>query len=88
LHDGVKAPLRRVQVSRDVLLSHQGVKRLAIAGQIQHVLVAEWAGAVLVTCAWVQQLGWGGADVRHDCLLHKGPKTFQTKMDSEFGLNK
>lgn len=76
LHYGIKAPLRRVQVSRDVLLAHQGVELLAVAGQLQDVLVAERAGAVLVACAWVQQLGRGGADVWHDCLFHEGPKTF------------
>lgn len=76
MHDGIEAPLRRVQVSRDVLLAHQGVEFLAVAGQFQDVLVAERAGAVLVACAWVQQLGRGGADVRHDCLLHKGAKAF------------
>lgn len=53
LHDGIKPPLRRVQISRDVLLAHQGVKLLAIAGQLQDVLVAERAGAVLVARAWV-----------------------------------
>lgn len=53
LHDGIKPPFRRVQVSGDLLLAHQGVEVLAIAGQLQHVLVAERAGAVLVACAWV-----------------------------------
>lgn len=58
-----------------MLLAHQVVELLAVAGQLQDVLVAERAGAVLVTCARVQQLGRGGADVRHDCLLHKGTET-------------
>lgn len=87
MHDGIKAPLRRVQVSRDVLLAHQGVELLAIAGQLQDVLVAERAGAVLVTCARVQQLGRGGADVRHYGLFHKGTKTLERQVDSEFHLS-
>lgn len=76
LHDGIEAPLRRVQVSRDVLLAHKGVEPLAVVGQLQDILVTERAGAVLVTCARVQQLGWGGADVWHHGLFHKGAKTF------------
>lgn len=86
LHNGIEAPLRRVQVSRDVLLTHQGVELLAVAGQPQDVLVAKWAGAVLVACARVQQLGRGGADVWHDCLLHKGAKAFERQSDSELHL--
>ena len=84
MHDGIKPSLRRVQVSRDVLLAHQGVELLAIAGQLQDVLVAERAGAVLVARAWVQQLGRGGADVRHDRLFHKGTETFGRQLDSDF----
>lgn len=84
LHDSIKPPLRRVQVSRDVLLAHQGVELLAVAGQLQDVLVAERAGAVLVACARVQQLGRGGADVWHDCLLHKGTKTFKKTVGFHF----
>lgn len=76
LHDGIKPPLRRVQVSGDVLLAHQCVELLAVAGQLQDVLVAERAGAVLVARARVQQLGRGGADVRHDRLFHKGTEAF------------
>lgn len=83
LHDGIKAPLRGVQISRDVLLAHQGVELLAVTGQLQDILVAEWTGAVLVACAWVQQLGRRGADVRHDCLLHKGTKTLEQRVDSD-----
>jgi len=79
LHDGIEPPLRRVQVSRDVLLADQGVELVAVAGQLQDVLVAERAGAVLVARAWVQQLGRGGADVRHHCLFHKGTETFSKK---------
>lgn len=77
MHDGIEAPLRRVQVSRDLLLAHQGVEPLAVAGQLQDVLVAERAGAVLVARAWIQQLGRGGANVWHDSLFHKGTKTFE-----------
>lgn len=80
LHDGIKASLWRVKVSRDVLLAHQSIKLLAITGQLQDVLVAERACAVLVTCAWVQQLGWGGANVWHHCLFHKGTKSFQRQV--------
>lgn len=83
MHDGIKAALRRVQVSRDVLLAHQGVELLAVAGQLQDVLVAERAGAVLVAGAWVQQLGRGGTDVWHHCLFHEGTKTFGGQLDSE-----
>lgn len=79
LHDGVEAALRGVQVPRDLLLPHQSVERGAFVSQRQHVLVAERAGAVLVACAWIQQLGRSGADVRHDCLLHKGAKSFEEK---------
>lgn len=86
MHDGVKAPLRRVQISRDLLLAHQVVECLAIAGQREDVSVAERAGAVLVARARVEQLGWGGADVRHHCLFHKGAKTFQDRQSQEFIL--
>ena len=84
LHDRIKSSLRRVQVSRDVLLTHQGVELLAVVGQLQDVLVAERAGAVLVARARVQQLGRGGADVRHDGLFHKGAEAFEREEDSEF----
>lgn len=60
-------------------MAHQGVELLAIAGQVEDISVAEWTGAVLVACARVQQLGRGGADVRHNCLFHKGAKTFQDR---------
>lgn len=56
-------------------MSHQGVELLSIAGQLQDVLVAEGTGAVLVPSTGVQQLGWGGANVRHHRLLYKGTKT-------------
>lgn len=75
LHDGVEAALRRVQVSRDLLLAHQAVELFALVGELQDVLVAEGAGAVLVAGAGVDQPGGGGADVRHHRLLHKGAKT-------------
>lgn len=81
MHDGVEAPLGGVQVSRDVLLTHQGVEVLAVAGQLQDILVAEGAGAVLVTGARVQQLGRRGADVRHHCLLHKGTEALEANPD-------
>lgn len=74
LHDGIEATLGRVQVSRNVLLAHQGVEPFAITGELKDVLVAKWAGAVLVAGAGVQQFGWGGADVRHNGLLHKRAK--------------
>lgn len=83
LHDCIKAPLRRVQVPRDVLLAHQGVELLAITGQVQDIFVAEWTGTVLVTCARIQQLGRGGADVWHDGLFHKRTETFERWVDSE-----
>lgn len=83
LHDGIKSPLRRVQIPGDLLLAHQGVELLAIAGQLEDVFVAEWTGAVLVTRARVQQLGWGGADVRHDCLFHKRTKTFAKQVGTQ-----
>lgn len=86
LHDGIKAPLRRVQVSRDLLLAYQDVELLSVAGQLQDVLVAEGAGAVLIARAWVQQLGRGGADVRHDCFLHKRTKTFEGQIGAELYL--
>lgn len=76
LHDGIEPPLWRVQVPRYMLLPHQRVEVLAVVGEVQHVLVAEGAGAVLVGSARVQQLSRRGADVGHDCLLDKGTKTF------------
>lgn len=81
MHDGIKAPLRGVQVSRDLLLAHQGVEFLAITGQLQDILVAEWAGTVLVAGAWVEKLGRSGANVWHDGLFHKGTKTFERQAD-------
>lgn len=79
MHDGIEAALGRVQVPGDVLLAHQGVEPHAVAGQIQDVLVAERAGAVLVARARVQQLGRRGADVRHDGLFDEGTETFERK---------
>lgn len=84
MHDGVEAALRRVQVSRDVLLADQGVEPLAVVGEVQDVLVAEGAGAVLVARARVQQLGRGGADVRHDRLLHEGTEAFEAQQSVLF----
>lgn len=71
LHDGIKSSFWRVQVSRDLLLAHQPVELISVFRQRQNVLVAERAGAVLVPSAGVDEPGWRGADVRHDCLLHK-----------------
>lgn len=83
LHDGIKAPLRGVQVPRDLLLAHQRVELLAIAGQLEDVFIAEWTGAVLVACARVQQLGRGSADVWHDSLFHKRTKAFAEQAETE-----
>lgn len=75
LHDGVETALRRIQVSGDLLLAHQTVELVSLVGELQDVLVAEGAGAVLVARAGVNEPGGGGADVRHHRLLHKRAKT-------------
>lgn len=74
LHNGIEAPLWRVQVSWDLLLTDQLIELLSVVCQIQDVLIAEGACAVLVPCAGVDEPGRCGADVRHYCLLHKGAK--------------
>ena len=81
LHDGIKASLRGVQVSRDLLLTDQAVELLPVLSQLQHVLIAEGAGAGVVVGAGagVQQSGWGSADVWHHRLLHKGAETWSGK---------
>jgi len=77
LHDGVEAPLRRVQVPRDLLLADQAVELVPLVRQVQDVLVAEGAGAVLVPRARVDEPGRSGADVRHHRLLHERAETFK-----------
>ncbi len=71
LHDGVEAPLWRVQVSWDLLLTDQPIELVSLVCQLQDVLIAEGAGTILVPCAGVDEPGRRGADVRHDRLLHK-----------------
>lgn len=71
LHDGVKASLGRVQVSRNLLLTDQPVELVTLVGQLQDILVAEGAGAVLVARARVLVARRSGADVWHDSLLHE-----------------
>lgn len=77
LHDGIKATLWRVKVSWDLLLADQTIELVSLVCQLQDVLIAEGAGTVLVPCAGVDEPGWRGADVRHDCLLHKWTETLK-----------
>lgn len=71
LHDGIKAPFRRVQVSRDALLTDKLVEKLSPVSKTEHIFVAKGAGAVLFTRAGIPELRWGGTNVRHHGFLHE-----------------